>query len=190
MQKTDEKLRKAEEIYYRRNGIKYRGENIKKQSHSWNLIVLIIIVLGIYLYKNNTIIMNENMKNQIRNFLNTPIKFNNIIDFVKEKKKEIEESIYKSEKNKYQTNGEEIFQQDIVEPADLSKVSIQNTEEKADLSGISTKDKEAGTDIKNDIIWPYKGEITSGFGERISGDPRVSSNHEGVDIAGNERRGN
>jgi murein DD-endopeptidase MepM/ murein hydrolase activator NlpD len=35
------------------------------------------------------------------------------------------------------------------------------------------------------VIWPYKGEITSNFGQRSSEDVRVSNNHTGIDIAGN-----
>lgn len=172
MQKTDEKLRKAEEIYCRRNGIKYRGETIKKKSHSWSLIIVVLIVLGIYLYENNTAILNENTKRQIKGFLNMPVKFENIIDFVKEKKKEIEGAVEPKGENELEDKEkqyQETNEKEIVGESLLENEKIDNKE-------------------LSDIMWPYRGEITSGFGERLSEDTRVSSNHTGIDIAGNERR--
>ena len=90
MQKSDEKIRKAEEIYCRRNGIRYRGEKVKSKTHNWNLGLILFLVLAIYLYENNTTIFNDTMKKQVKSFLNTPIKFENILDFIKDKKSENE----------------------------------------------------------------------------------------------------
>ena len=163
MQKSDEKIRKAEEIYCRRNGIKYRGEKVKNKTHNLNLGIVLFLVLAIYLYENNTTIINGNMKRQIRNFLNTPIRFESILDFVKDKKKENEK--------------QETVEKNEVAPLDETESMIEPVnEEIVNIDG-----------QQNIFIWPYKGEITSYFGERISEDTRVNSNHTGIDIAGNER---
>ena len=174
MQKIDEKLRKAEEIYCRRNGIKYRRENVKNKSHSWYLILVALIVLGIYLYENNTTILNENIKNQIKSFLNTPVKIESIVNFVKAKKKELEGSAEQKVENK----------------SEDKEKQYQETNKEENASEIPFENEKLDNETISEIIWPYKGEITSGFGERLSEDTRVSSNHTGIDIAGNERRRN
>ncbi len=142
----EEKIQKAEEIYYRRNGIKSKEINKDKKSHSIrNLFITIIAVLAIIGYKNKDFLLSEEFKSQLKIFLNSKIDINNL----------------------WNKNTE---QPEITEDEELQTENIE---------------KQDSQEISYEVIWPYKGTITSNFGERESTDKRVTSNHTGIDIAGN-----
>ncbi len=144
----DEKIRKAHEIYYKRNGIKYRSEDTIKGKGTSKLLILTIIIVVILGYQNQNIILKKNWLNEIKSFLNTKI--------------DIKE-IFTNEKSKNVSN----------------EIKEVKTEEQV------SQIKEVQEETKYEIIWPYKGEITSGYGIRESANENINGNHTGIDIAGN-----
>lgn len=78
----EEKIQKAQEIYYRRNGINYRGEKIqtnKSKSHTFrNLIIISLIIVGMYGYQNKEKLQSAEFQNEIKTFLNTKINIKDI----------------------------------------------------------------------------------------------------------------
>ena len=154
----EEKIQKAEEIYYRRNGINYRGE--KKEKNRKNhpirkLFIIGLIIICAYGYKNKEYLMSEEFQIQTKKFLNTKIDIQKIFG--------VENSSNKEE-------------------------NILIPQEKIEENNIvaETPEKREENNIINEVIWPYTGIITSDFGQRESTDTRVTSNHTGIDIAGNE----
>lgn len=151
----EEKIRKAQEIYYRRNGINYRGERIQtstSKSHTFrNLIIISLIIACMYGYQNKEKLQSVEFQNEIKAFLNTKI---NIKD------------IFSSQIKENQPQNEAVPEaQSLLEETPIETETVQEESYK--------------------VIWPYDGEVTSNFGQRSSEDVRVSNNHTGIDIAGN-----
>lgn len=77
-----DKIRKAEEIYYRRNGIKPENSNNKKNSLIGGiikrLIIVTVIIGGVYAYQNKEYVMSEQFKTDLKNILNTEINLKEI----------------------------------------------------------------------------------------------------------------
>lgn len=136
----EEKIQKAEEIYYRRNGINFREVPKEKKHPIRNIFILILIVLAIVGYQNKEYIQSNEFKEQIKTFLNTKIDINKLFG---------------------------------------------NNEKIAENIAIPKKEAILEYIPEPDIVWPYNGTITSQFGYRTSSDSRVTTNHTGIDIAGN-----
>lgn len=141
----DEKIRKAHEIYYKRNGIKYRSEETIKSKGISKILILLIIGCSIIVYQNQKNILNTKWINELKTILNTKINFNSLVNEKENTKTNVTENIEETSK--------------IIE-------NQENIEE-------------------YEIIWPYKGEITSYFGKRESENENINGNHTGIDIAGN-----
>lgn len=159
MQHVEDKIEKAKQIYYRRNGIKYRGEAVqdKRKINIWFIIVVIIV--GVYAYQNKDFFQSAQFSNRVKSFLNTPINFKNLTNIFDVHKSD---NVVEHTENAVESKTEE---------------SVEETNNLEEPQGSS-------------IIWPVNGSITSSFGERESVDPRVTTNHTGIDISGNERRFN
>lgn len=167
-----EKIQKAEEIYYRRNGINYRGEKKEtpKQTHTFRNIIVVLLIIGvIYGYENRETLQSAEFQNQIKTFLNTKINIKDMFSPSIESKNENTNPVEDSKK--------EETQEQVVSPA-----PEQLPEQTPDVQQEEIIEPIA----EYKVIWPYKGEITSGFGQRESEDARVTGNHTGIDIAGNE----
>ena len=158
MQHVEEKIQKAREIYYSRNGIKFRGEKEKKRYSGTGWIIVLLIIVAIYGYQYKDFLKSDGFKNRVQEFLNTPVNFKSIRNFFSTPQKE------KPEENN---------QKQVKENTEASNNDIEKAVESAEILS---------------IIWPFNGTVTSGFGPRESNDERVSGNHTGIDIAGNERR--
>lgn len=153
----EDKIRKAHEIYYRRNGMKYRSEDATTSSIGIGKILILIMLIGaVVVYQNPKDILNQKWLGEIKTILNTKINFKEIF-----KKNEV--------KNEIQTTENTV--EEIVLEAETTETSQL---------------KENNETIQEyEMIWPYKGEITSGFGNRVSENENINGNHTGIDIAGN-----
>lgn len=80
----EEKIQRAKEIYYKRNGINFRGEEKKKKHNKLFFIIIIISLVGVYLYQNQAKYFTQENKEKIKDFLNTKI---NINEFIKQNNK-------------------------------------------------------------------------------------------------------
>ena len=154
---NEEKIQRAKEIYYRRNGIKYRGEIKKNRSGKKWMFLFLFIVLIVYVYQNRIMLFSVETGNQIKNLLNTRIDLTEYINRYKNSKQDVNNSTLQKE--------------------EIEENQIQNDENQ----------EESNTTEVYSMIWPLKGMITSRFGKRESGDTRVGNNPTGIDIAGNER---
>lgn len=153
----EDKIRKAHEIYYRRNGMKYRSEDTEQSSTGIGKILIMIILIGaIVIYQNPKEILNQKWIGEIKTILNTKINF---------------KEIFKNNEQPKETPITENTVQEIVPEPEVQETSQL---------------KETNEIIQEyEIIWPYKGEITSGFGNRVSENENINGNHTGIDIAGN-----
>lgn len=173
-----EKIQRAEEIYYRRNGINYRAErqqtSRESKSHFVRNFLLIILILGAgFAYSNKEILTSPEFKEQVKAFLNTKINIKDIFSL---------EQI-KQENKTSETPNEE--QQTIPPSTEQLTENMQAKVENQENIEPKTLEPEVPIIEKFEVIWPHKGEITSNFGERESTDSRVTGNHTGIDIAGN-----
>lgn len=169
-----EKIRKAEEIYYRRNGIQYRGEKRESPKHTFRNILLILVIVGLfYGYENREMLKSSEFQTQVKTFLNTKINIKEIFSAPIQDKKE--NTI--PEESKSDSSSEQTVE------AIAPVVPEQLPEQTPEITPETVSDEPIA---KYQVIWPYNGEITSQFGERESEDVRVAGNHTGIDIAGNE----
>lgn len=169
-----EKIQRAEEIYYRRNGINYRAERLQitrePKSHPIRNLVLIMLILGAGLaYSNKEMLTSPEFHEQVKTFLNTKINIKDIFSL---------EQI----KQENKTSDTNPAQSPVTQATEQLTENMQANIEQPE-SNIS--EPEGPIVEKFEVIWPHKGEITSNFGERESTDSRVTGNHTGIDIAGN-----
>ena len=75
----EEKIQRAKEIYYRRNGISFRGEEKKKKHNKSFIFIIVISLVAVYLYQNQSIYFTTENKEKIKEFLNTKINLNEFI---------------------------------------------------------------------------------------------------------------
>lgn len=175
-----EKIQKAEEIYYRRNGMGYREakkDRKEPQKHTFrNLVVILVIICGIYGYENKDFVVSTQVQTQIKEFLNTKINIKEI--FSTEIKQNNTITTEKNEIKQETTIDEKQAIVDESQPEVKEETKLEVQQEVSQMPEVITPVYE--------IIWPHIGEITSEFGSRSSSDKRVTSNHTGIDIAGNQ----
>lgn len=160
----EEKMQRAKEIYYRRNGISYRGEEKRKRNSPFKMFLIIILIgASVYAYENKEKILTQETSKEIKDFLNTKIDVN---------------SIFKKQEMKEENKAEN---ETIEEPAEENKI------EESQQAESQTEEQQSEAMPNYSVIWPIQGTITSNFGKRESADERVVPNHTGVDIGGNER---
>ena len=188
---TEDKIRRAEEIYnrrrenYTRNGMAKVNINEQKDIKLLKkMFIQIVICLAIYsvfyLVKNNNYIFSEDFLNKSKEILSYDIDFGEIYSKVMDKIKNQEgtgqeqatDTTENTEpKNEEQTNTEE---------NGIGGTQENNGEE----NGLSQMERDS-LNIKNTIsfINPIEGTITSNFGWRHPTTNSVPKYHTGLDIA-------
>lgn len=90
----NEKIQKAHEIYYRRNGIKYRSAEVEKKSGFGKIVLVILLAIAIIFCQNPEKILNTNWTKEIKNILNTKIDMKKILNNNQQtQEKEVEDEI-------------------------------------------------------------------------------------------------
>lgn len=182
----NEKIRRAEEIYYRRNNknvslISKKENTIKgnlKTKILFNLLVLFNISVIVFAIQNKDFIFTKEFLGVIENY-NSEIG-KKITGYV--------EGIWKSDIPKNNETETELNQENNQEDAAREeKTTKQQVEEKNEVLQSSSMN-EMELDIKNlnaayTFIKPIEGTISSGFGARESEYQNVTGYHTGVDIA-------
>ena len=177
-----EKIRRAEEIYYRRNhrnvSISRAQEKTSKQKTylgSKILLEMLILLLSatvVFAVKNKDYIFTEEFLGSCAQYnVNLTEKLDGVMAFFVDDTDSNEVFINNTE-NTVSTNAEDSTQ--VVEtPAEQTQTQTSQN--------IIT-DSES---LKNNysFIKPIEGIVTSGFGARESVNPNVTSNHTGIDIA-------
>ena len=169
----NEKIRRAEDIYFRRNNvnkintISEKKGNIKDKIFLNTLIMLNIITI-VVCFQNKNYIFTENFLSNINEF--STILKNKIVSFVGEK---IENGNIDYEKNE-QINADEVGEEK----------TIEDIKEEKQESSINEMDEDI-INLKSSYSFqkPIDGIITSRFGTRTSENKNVSGYHTGTDIA-------
>lgn len=207
---VEDKIRRAEEIYYRRKNqeIPYR-ESVKKSSSKRNIklfkkmikqiIICLLIYSACYVIINNNYVFSEDFTQKAREILsqdiNLPEIYNMILEkfnTIKQESLETTENVVEEEKTKeeIQNNDENIggaeelptTEEQNVENLETSETTSEtNTKEVVELSQM----EQDANYIKSTVsfIKPVQGAISSMFGLRNPTTESVPKNHTGTDIA-------
>lgn len=207
----EDKIRRAEEIYYRRRGqaVSSNVENIKETKKEkkdvkifkkmiTQIIVCLAIYSGFYLIVNNNYIFSEDFTNKAREILSQDINFMEIYSAISNKVIEIYNSFQakpeeqpeeqqKSEEN-VQNNEENIQNnnENIGGAEEILSEQPAQTEETPQEPVVELSQMEQDANyIKSTVsfIKPINGVISSEYGQRNPTTPTVPKNHTGTDIA-------
>ncbi len=193
---TEERIRRAEEVYRNKNNIK--TENISKKTTKKKRILLrkmiiqIVACLSIYtlfyFFSHSEDLFSKDMMNSAKGIMSYDINFNDLYNkfinwlqsikvFDKEEKNEIENTL----SNEIMEN----ITNDIVQE-EVSNTSIGGAIPEEDNTNLSQMEVDA-KEIKSkyNLTKPLTGTITSRFGYREPTTKTVPKNHTGIDIAAN-----
>ena len=209
---VEERIRRAEDIYNRRNGIYTRNVSNteknckrKKKRNSKRLLMQIFICLLIYVIfyvvNNRNYIFSEEFRNSVSEFLNEKT---NIIDLygkakeyiqikfedeekVEEQKEKTDEKTDEKKDEKTDEKKDENIGGAIEKNENISKKSKENKENKENKEKLTEQQlmEIEAKEIKKNIkfVKPVNGRISSSFGWRNPTTSSVPKYHTGVDIA-------
>lgn len=204
---VEEKIRKAEEIYYRRNNQSdsareninksvMKKKNVKLLKKMIKQIIICLLIYGVfYFIINNNYIFSKDFTNKAREILEQDIDFSKIYSVISNKINEVikpqnqEQNEEEKIKEEIQNNDENIggaeelptVVEENMENVNSNETLTIQTEETTELSQM---EKDANY-IKSTIsfIKPVDGTISSMFGLRNPTTASVPKNHTGTDIA-------
>ncbi len=201
---VEDKIRRAEEIYYKRReqdipmreimkNPQKEKKNIKLIKKMIRQIIICLLIYGIfYLIVNNNYIFSNDFSNKAKEILSQDINFSQIYNVMSGKLKEIYNQLNKSENIENETNEEvKNNEENIGGAEEILTEETQNQEEvpvteeiQEQTEKLSQMEQDANY-IKSTIsfIKPVNGKISSGFGLRNPTTATVPKNHTGTDIA-------
>ncbi len=201
---VEDKIRRAEEIYYKRReqdipmreimkNPQKEKKNIKLIKRMIRQIIICLLIYGIfYLIVNNNYIFSNDFSNKAKEILSQDINFSQIYNVMSGKLKEIYNQLNKSENIENETNEEvKNNEENIGGAEEILTEETQNQEEvpvteeiQEQTEKLSQMEQDANY-IKSTIsfIKPVNGKISSGFGLRNPTTATVPKNHTGTDIA-------
>ena len=173
----NEKMRRAEEIYYRRNhkNISISGNREPKKQKTYlgskillEMLILLIIAVTVFAVKNRNYIFTQDFLNSLAQYnVNLTEKFNGLI------------ANFRDEDN--QENIEEVTEEQTNTESENTEIVEVQGEETQSTSQESLVVEDSNQNSQ--FIKPIEGIVTSGFGERESSHKNVTGNHTGIDIA-------
>lgn len=205
---TEERIRRAEEIYAKRRQGSTRpiamvnvNDSEKKdikllKKMIIQVLICVAIYLIIYAIQNNEYVFSKDFTNKLNEVLSYDTNFVEIYNNVKSNLQGIipnnEENQNQEQTQNEQNNSEgqensnaEVNSQVAIGGSDEAAQNIEITEgeEKKEL----TPEEQEIEKIKStaNFIKPLEGTISSGFGQRESTNEMISKNHTGTDIAAN-----
>ncbi len=203
MEKTisvEEKIRRAEEIYMRRQGMKNakvpnQNESISSEKKDLKLlkkmiiqIIVCLVIYGvIYVLQNNQLFFSKDFITRVNEILSYDTNFLQMYEVMKNKIMEFQNNVKVDLKKQDKENSEEKTEEKDEEKAKESKA--ENDGIGGAVETIETKEKtQEEKDIESvknasSFIKPINGKITSKYGYRETATGRVPKNHTGVDIA-------
>lgn len=206
---VEDKIRKAEEIYYRRKNINAPvRESFQKTDKKKNpqllkkmikqIIVCLLIYSISYVIINNNYIFSEDFTEKARKILSQDINFaeiySSIINMMKQEKEVIQETeavqdteiVQDTEvtQNLEETNEQQVTQE-VIQNNDENIGGAEETEAVTIETPVLSQMEQDVNYIKSTVnfIKPVNGVISSKFGLRNSTIATVSKNHKGTDIA-------
>lgn len=201
---VEERIRRAEQIYARRQGLENKEITINRNKNRQEkkdikllkkmviqIIICILIAVPIYVIQNHSYPFSDDCINKIKEVLSYDTNFVELYNIGKNKIRDIYKSIFKTKETKNQESNQEQKASEHQEQTQEQNENVQNgiggaTEEKAENAELSQteqdilKTKETTTFVK-----PIEGTITSKFGQRDTATGKVPKHHTGTDIAAN-----
>ena len=201
---VEERIRRAEQIYARRQGLESKEITINRNKNKQEkkdikllkkmviqIIICILIAVPIYVIQNHSYPFSDDCINKIKEVLSYDTNFVELYNIGKNKIRDIYKSIFKTKETKNQESNQEQKASEHQEQTQEQNENVQNgiggaTEEKAENAELSQteqdilKTKETTTFVK-----PIEGTITSKFGQRDTATGNVPKHHTGTDIAAN-----
>ena len=199
---VEDKIRRAEEIYYKRREQEMPMREVMKKSSKGkknikllkNMIKQIIVCLLIYgvfyLIVNSNYIFSEDFTNKAKEILSQDINFSQIYSAISSKIREIYNNLNEHKNEEDGENLENLNNDENIGGAEeiltLETPDVETTEEtvESETNELSQMEQDANY-IKSIIsfIKPVNGEISSEFGWRNPTTQTVPKNHTGTDIA-------
>lgn len=196
---VEDKIRRAEEIYARRQEgtqrktatVPVNQKDKKDIKLLKKMIIQIIISLIIYLVflmiQNNNYIFSKDFLNKANEILSYDINFSQLYEDIKNKIQNIGILLKKEDENQEETNtieenaiggAKEIPEEQIAEitPEEQTGEVKELSQEEQDIEKIKAT---------TSFIKPVEGVISSGFGSREPTNNSIPKNHTGTDIAAN-----
>lgn len=193
----EEKIRRAEEIYYRRQNSAYK-RNVATVNVSDNrdyslfkkmilqILICLLIYFIFYLIQNSNYVFSSDVINKTKEILEYDINFGALYEQINRSMNEKQENKTDDNIDEVQSSIEQNVNQAILESAigGAEVKEVEKVEEKVE----EVKKEETNEEyIKNNFsfIKPVEGIVSSEFGPRNSSNEIVSKNHTGIDIAAN-----
>lgn len=192
MEKTmsvEEKIRRAEEIYNRRNNAGYVPNELKTYRKQNTIIKMIkriimcfLIYIVFYVYTNSNYIFSEEFLNKTQEILN---KNTNITQIYNNIKQYINNNILNNVNDSHQEEPKESEQEENIGGAEENEVNEQEQNVEVEQKEEESQMEKDAKDIKEKIsfIKPVEGKISSSFGWRTPTTSTVPKYHTGLDIA-------
>ena len=196
---VEERIRRAEEIYNKRNGqyVTRKNNNTKKKNNNvkkliMQIFVCLLIYLAFYIFNNSDYIFSDEFLSQVKSNFSEDSKIYNIYinikSFIENKlstnnEQTVENQSENGENNTLTNN------QTSNESIGGAEESIEQKEETSDKDNVEENEKSQmqkdAEEIKKNIsfINPIKGTISSTFGWRNPTTSTVPKYHTGLDIA-------
>lgn len=191
---ADERIRRAEEIYYRRKMMDKNRDvarvNVGNSKRKFGLLkktiiqilICIVIYLNLHLVQTTNYIFSQDVLNKTKDFLSYDIDFQNLYKntsgylnwlWANKEKKE---------------NEENTDQEETIETTAMEQSKEEVPQEEVQTQEILTQEEKDIKFILENVpmVKPLIGTITSRFGPRESDNLIVSKYHTGIDIAVNE----
>lgn len=202
---VEERIKRAEEIYNRRNGNYINTSNNRKEKKKkstakrliMQIFVCLMIYLAFYVFTNSDYIFSEEFLNQVKSVFSQDSKiygiYLNVKSFIDDKistddEQNVENEVSNEVKNEIKENSEESIggaQDTIIEENSKQEKEVSNQTKNNNEKSQMEKDAES---IKKEIsfIVPVQSRISSTFGWRNPTTSTVPKYHTGLDIAANE----
>lgn len=206
---VEDKIRRAEEIYYRRRNQDVPEKDVikeqvnskrnKKTVHKMikKIVIFIMIYIAFYIIVNDNYILSEELINKIKEVMSKNINlvnvYNRVENYLEQYKTKFEDAEKKEEENdediseKIQNNNENIGGAEAISITDELIVENESSIENNQQENIEVKSQmeQDAQYIKENIsfIKPVSGTISSMFGLRNPTTEGVPKNHTGTDIA-------
>lgn len=212
MEKTvspEERMRRAEEIYYRRRvqGVRAVPEKVttrNKDKPNFSLLrkmvlqiaICLVIYFIFYLVKTTDYSFSTALMDQTKHFLTYDINFQNVYEQSAQWFQGIQQKLnamFQQEQDSQESNNEEVT--NIITNEIENVATTEQTEDQGGIGGgveetvvAPTNENKSQMELDEEyvkqncsIVWPVKGTITSPFGSRTPTEI-VSANHNGLDI--------
>lgn len=202
---VEERIRRAEEIYNRRNGTYINTSNIKAEKKKksttkrlfMQMFTCLMIYLAFYVFTNSEYIFSEEFLNNIKSSFNQDSKmygiYMNVKTFIDSKISTDNEQTVENqtENNTVEETKSETKEEDSIGGAEekIEKTSDETSSTtKEEKENEKTEMEQDAENIKKKIkfIVPVDGRISSTFGWRNPTTSTVPKYHTGLDIAANE----